>query len=245
MPLVTRADIFKALQTDILSLEGFKHSTDSALDDRLGPIKYAFPNATFPLGALHEFLSEREEDAASTSGFTAGLLASLMANGGASLWISASRTLFPPALKNFGMDPDRFIFIDLQKESDVIWAMDEALKCGALTAVVGEVQKISFTESRRLQLAVEKSQVTGFIIRNNLRNLTTTACSSRWKITPLPSESINDLPGIGFPTWRVELLRVRNGKSGVWDIQWANREFAVLSPPTSNQERLTFAQNAG
>lgn len=40
--------------------------------------------------------------------------------------------------------------------------MEEALKCGGLAAVVGEVQDISFTASRRLQLAVEQSGVTGF-----------------------------------------------------------------------------------
>src|SRR5205085_2314452 len=156
-------------------------------------------------------------------------LSALMGNNGSTLWISSSRTLFPPALKTFGIDPDRFIFIDLQKEKDVIWAMDEALKCGALTSVIGEVQKISFTESRRLQLAVEKSQVTGFILRNNVRNLNTIACVSRWKITPMPSVPIaigaDDLPGIGFPKWRVELQRVRNGKPAVWDIQCRNGNF--------------------
>jgi protein ImuA len=103
--------------------------------------------------------------------------------------------------------------------------MNEALKCGALAAVVGEMKEISFTASRRLQLAVEQSQVTGFILRSNPRNVNTTACVSRWKITSLPSESVDDLPGIGFPKWRVELLRIRNGKSGVWDVQWMNGRF--------------------
>jgi protein ImuA len=240
-----RPAILANLQSDILHLQGFKSTSNASLDLKLGVIKNAFPNASFPLGAVHEFLSEQKEDAASANGFIAGLLSALMGNSGSTLWISSSRTLFPPALKTFGIDPDRFIFIDLQKEKDVTWAMDEALKCGALTSVVGEVQKISFTESRRLQLAVERSQVTGFILRNNVRNLSTTACVSRWKITPMPSEPINDLPGIGFPKWRVELQRVRNGKPGVWDIQWTNREFVVLSPLTSNYERLKFVQNAG
>jgi len=209
-----------ALQTDILRLQGFKPINSPAVDMGLGLIKNAFPNATFPVGAVHEFLSATTEDATAAGGFMAGLLSSLMGNSGAALWISSSRTLFPPALKSFGIQPDRFIFVDLQKEKDVIWAMDEALKCGALAAVVGEMKEISFTASRRLQLAVEQSQVTGFILRSHYRSLNTTACVSRWKITSLPSESVDDLPGIGFPTWRVELLRIRNGKSGVWDMQW-------------------------
>jgi protein ImuA len=220
-----RADIIESLQTDIIRLQGFKSSNNAKIDLGLGPIKYAFPNATFPLGAIHEFLADRAEGSASTSGFISGLLASLMGSTGMTLWISSSRTLFPPALKNFGLEPDRFIFIDLQKEKDVIWAMDEALKCGALAAVVGEMREISFTASRRLQLAVEQSRVTGFILRSNTIHLSTTACVSRWKITSLPSEHVDDLPGIGFPKWRVELLRIRNGRSGAWNVQWVDGKF--------------------
>lgn len=226
-------DIIAALQSDILRMQGFRPESSSAIDFGLGPIIEAFPNASFPLGAVHEFLSVRAEDASATSGFIAGLLAPLMGSTGMSLWISSSRTLFPPALKRFGMQPDRIIFIDLQKEKDVIWAIDEALKCGALAAVVAELHDISFTTSRRLQLAVEQSQVTGFILRRNSRSLNTTACVSRWKITPLPSESIDDLPGIGFPQWRVELLRIRNGRPGSWDIKWVDGRFQpVCNFPT-------------
>jgi protein ImuA len=220
-----KADIIEKLQGDILRLEGFTSKSNPALNIGLELMKDAFPNGSFPLGAVHEFISSRLEDSAATSGFVSGLLASLTRNSGTTIWISSSRTLFPPALKSLGLEPDRFIFIDLQKDKDVLWAMDEALKCGALAAVVGEVREIDFTMSRRLQLAVEQSKVTGFILRNNFRKLNTTACVSRWKITPLPSESINTLPGIGFPNWRVELLRMRNGKSGVWSIQFINGKF--------------------
>jgi len=228
-----RADIISQLQKDILLLQGFKPANGATVDLGLGPIKEAFPNATFPLGAVHEFLAEGAEATAATSGFIAGLLSPLMASNGVSLWISSSRKLFPPALRNFGIQPDRFIFIDLKKEKEVLWAMDEALKCGALTAVVGEMQEINFTASRRLQLAVEESQVTGFILRSNPRKLNTTACVSRWMITPRPSESLKDLPGIGFPQWKVELLRMRNGKSGVWEIQWKEGRFQSVYPSIS------------
>lgn len=224
-----RAHIIAGLQTDILRLEGFKQAGSTAIDLGLGPIREAFPNASFPLGCVHEFLSDKKEEIAATSGFMSGLLSALMGNNGTTIWISSSRTLFPPALKSFGIQPDRFIFIDLQKEKDVLWAMDEALKCGALSAVVGEMSEISFTESRRLQLAVEQSRVTGFILHRSTRKLNTTACVSRWKITSIPSESIDGLPGIGHPQWKVELLRIRNGRPNNWNITWANNRFQLSS----------------
>lgn len=233
-------DIISKLQTDILRLQGFKQERgNNPLDAGLGNIIKSFPNSTFPVGCIHEFLSQKKEDTTATTGFIAGLINSLMINSGAALWISSSRTLFPPALKAFGLQPERFIFIDLKRERDVLWTMDEALKCGALSVVVGEMQNISFMESRRLQLAVEQSQVTGFVVRNSFNKVNTTACVSRWSITSLPSETIEDLPGIGFPKWKVELLKVRNGKPGVWNMQWMNGKFAPVyrTPVISHLEQ--------
>jgi protein ImuA len=231
-----KAEIIAALQRDIMRLEGFREKKDNGTDTGLGPILEAFPDATFPLGAVHEFLSAKPEDVAATSGFITGLMSSLMGNNGTALWISSMRTLFPPALKSFGIEPDRVIFIDLQNARQVSWAMEEALKCCALTVVVGELNEVDFTTSRRLQLAVEQSQVTGFILRNRYRTVQTTACVSRWKITSIASERIDDLPGIGFPTWRVELLRVRNGKPGVWETTWKNGKFFPAYQPHIAQE---------
>jgi protein ImuA len=225
---IKKVEMISGLQSDIFRLQGFKPASNPAIDFGLGPIKNAFPNSSFPLGCVHEFLSQKIEDSAATTGFISGLLGTLMGKSGTTLWISTSRKLFPPALKAFGIEPDRFIFIDVKRDKDVFWAMDEALKCGALSAVVGELHNLDFTASRRLQLAVEQSQVTGFVLRKEERNISASACVSRWKIRQLPSDFIDDLPGIGFPKWRVELLRIRNGRSGVWDLQWRNGRFKTL-----------------
>jgi protein ImuA len=64
--------------------------------------------------------------------------------------------------------------------------VEEALRCNRLAAVVAEIGELSFTASRRLQLAVEQSRVTGFILRLKPRNLTSTACVTRWRVTSLP-----------------------------------------------------------
>jgi protein ImuA len=226
----TKADIIAQLQRDILPLQGFRPALkNTALDAGLGPIKNAFPNASFPIGAMHEFISTGIEDAAATSGFVAGLISSIMRSNGALIWISASRTIYPPALRSFGISPDRIIFIDLRKEKEIMWAMEEALKCKGLSAVIGEMQELNFTASRRLQLAVEQSRVTGFILRRNPRSINTTACITRWQITAAQSELLDDMPGVGFPRWNVELLKVRNGHSGKWQIEFVAGRFRYIS----------------
>ncbi|MEP6595700.1 MAG: Error-prone repair protein ImuA [Ginsengibacter sp.] len=229
-----KANIIAQLQKDILPLQGFKRILNpTALDVVPGAIKNAFPNAKFPLGAVHEFISTEAEDAASTGGFVSGILASILSNGGACIWTSSFKTIFPPALKSFGIAPDKIIFIDLKKEKEILWAVEEALKCEGLAAVVGEMQELSFTASRRLQLAVEASQVTGFILRHNPGSLNTTACVTRWKITSLPSVLADDMPGVGFPRWNVELLKVRNGKPGSWQIEFVAGRFRHISKITA------------
>ena len=229
-----KSNIIAQLQTEILSLQGFKPGLNNTdLDAGLGPIKNAFPNAAFPLSAVHEFIYSGSEDAAATDGFVSGILGSIMRSGGASIWISSSNAIFPPALKSFGIAPDKIIFIQLHKEKEILWAMEEALKCEGIAAVIAETTELSFTASRRLQLAVEKSRVTGFILRRNPRSLNTTACITRWKISSLHSELANGMPGVGFPRWNVELLKVRNGRPGSWQIEFTGGRFRQISRITA------------
>lgn len=226
----TKADIIAQLQRDILPFQGISIAPGNAeLDATLGQMRNAFPGASFPLGAIHEFISNAPEDGAATSGFVAGILSSLMRNRGALIWISTGRTVFPPAFPAFGISPDRIIFIDLHREKEVLWTMEEALKCRGLSAVVGEMKELNFIASRRLQLAVEKSRVTGFILRHNPRSINTTSCLTRWQVTALQSEPVDGLPGLGFPRWNVELLKVRNGTPGKWEIEFADGRFRHVS----------------
>jgi protein ImuA len=229
-----KADIIAQLKKEILPLQGFKANLlSTAVDMGLGPIKFAFANAVFPLGAVHEFICADAEEKAATGGFIAAIISKIMQESGVTIWISTSRALFPPALKGFGIDPDKIIFVDLKREKDILWVMEEALRCEGLATVVGEMKELDFTASRRLQLAVEQSRVTGFVLRHHSRYLNTTACITRWKISSLASSLEHSLPGVGFPRWQVELLKVRNGKPGTWQMEWiGGRLRHIIEPGT-------------
>jgi protein ImuA len=237
----SKSDIIARLRKEILPLETFKAVLNTSdIDIKLGALKNAFHNNTFPLGVIHEFVAAKPEDIAATSGFIAGILPSLMRENGITIWIGGSRTIFPPALQSFGIAPDKIIFIDLQKEKEILWAMEEALKCNGLAAVIGEVKELSFTASRRLQLAVEQSHVTGFVLRLNPKNLNTNACFTRWQITSLPSG--DHLPGVGFPRWQAELLKVRNGKPCTLQIEFTGGRFRSvykMASITQQQQKKT------
>jgi len=235
----TKKDIISKLRKDILFWEGHKPPrADSADSFGMGLIEAAFPNGVFPVSVIHELLCPTPEQAAATSGFIAGILGLLMKQGGVCLWIGSSRKLFPSSLAAFNIEPDKMIFIDPKREKDVLWVTEEALKCEGLVAVIAELQDINLAQSRRLQLAVESSKVTGFILRNDLRKAKTSTCAARWQITPIPSKTEDGLPGVGFPRWQVELLKVRNGNPGIWKMEWADGNFVLIDKKVRLDEVL-------
>lgn len=240
-----KKEIISRLQKEIHLLQGFSPAASGSSGSvGLGAVEAVFPNGVFPKAAIHEFISPLPEHAAACGGFIAGLLNALMQQGAACIWISTSRTLFPPSLTAFGVAPEQIIFVDLPREKEVLWVMEEALKCEALAVVIAEVREISLTASRRLQLAVEKSGVTGLLLRNDAQKLTTTACVARWQIKPVASKPENGMPGLGFPRWSVGLLKVRNGNPGTWEIEWSAGQFHVI---TEKQEKIikSPARNVG
>jgi protein ImuA len=98
--------------------------------------------------------------------------------------------------------------------------------------VVGEIREISLAESRRLQLAVEQSQVTGLLHRVKPRSKNTLASVSRWEIRSVPSQLEEGMPGVGYPRWNVKLLKVRNGEPGEWEVEWSGGRYQNFGKPT-------------
>jgi protein ImuA len=221
-----KKDIITRLQRNILQWEGYRPpATGGKAFVGLGPLEAAFPNGVFPIAAVHELICGSSEQAAAGSGLVTGILSVLMGQGGVCVWIGRAQRLFAPALTLFGVQPHKVIFINLRKDKDALWVMEEALKCPGLKAVVCEVAELDFKQSQRLQLAVEQSRVTGFVFRN-ANKLSATACAARWHVKSLPSTDLGGLPGIGFLRWQVELLKVRNGQPGQWILEWKDGHFA-------------------
>lgn len=216
-----RKEILDRLKREILPLQGPGAPSRVHREEPLiAPILHAFKDRRFPTGAVHEFLYQGAECAAATTGFVAALLSSLIRETGTVMWIGSNRCIFPPALKLFGLSPERVFFIEVEKEKDIGWVMEQALQCGKIAAVVGEMAGLGFTTSRRFQLAVEHSRVTAFVLHAVRGKPPVTASYTRWKISPLASDFIDGLPGVGFPRWSVDLLKVRNGWPGNWQVEF-------------------------
>jgi protein ImuA len=223
--MLSKADTLCRLRNEILTLQGFRlTSTTAQTDFGLDTIVSSFPNHTFPFSALHDFICESPQEVAASGAFVTGLLCSILKKEEVGLWVGTRHLIFPPALKSFGVDPDQIIFINTRNEKETIWTVEEALRSCALTCVVGQIRELSFTESRRFQLAIEQGGVGCFLLRYCPRNLTT-AATTRWHIKPLSSSVEDEQPGVGYPRWQVNLLKVRGGKPGSWTLEWKHGRF--------------------
>lgn len=219
-----RAEVLACLKAEVARLERSYMETPSGTASFGTAIDDSFDGRALPLGCLHEFLVDGRDQEAASQGFIAGLMSRLPASGGI-VWITRRRTVFPPGLVSFGLQPDRICFLDLPREKDVLWAAEEALRCKPVTAVVAEISNIDLTASRRLQLAAEQSGAPAFLMRLNPKSLGATASVTRWRIKPLPSTAPDGLPGVGFPAFEVELIKVRGGRTGQWMMEWRGHEF--------------------
>ena len=232
--IADKQHIISKLKKDLLLLQNIKApSFNKQIYTGLTSIDSSFPHGCFPTGSLHEFINSCDEDAAAASGFVSFLLKKLMKKNGVCIWTGLQQNIFAAALPAYGIAADKVIFVKVQREREVLWVMEEALKCSSLAAVIGQVNNIDITASRRLQLATEKSQVTGFVLRQQAKS--PIASVAKWRITSLPGKTEDGMPGVGFPRWNVELLKIRNGKTGTWQIEFAAGR---LNDLTANNESI-------
>jgi protein ImuA len=172
-------------------------------------------------GCLHEVIGAAGDGAA--TGFVAVLAAGIAAqaaNGrGAILWCLPRPDLYGPGLAVAGLDPARLILATTERAADGLWAMEEGARSGALAAVVGEVDRLSLTAARRLQLASETGGVTAFLLRTSVpADGAAAVAATRWRVTSVAGSGSQ--PRLDEPCWQAELLRCRGGRPGTWTLSW-------------------------
>lgn len=196
----------------------------AALDD-------ALPGGGLPLGAVHEVIApEGVLDSGSATAFTAMLAAKLSQGRGPVFWIVREPDLYVPGLVPYGLHPDQLTLILIEghtrrAEADTLWCLEELLRTRPVGAVVAEVGGLDLATSRRLQLAAETGGVPGLLLRLRPQRVEASAAVTRWSVqarpATLPPDVEPDLwPEIRNPSWRVELLRARGGRPGVWPLVW-------------------------
>jgi protein ImuA len=141
--------------------------------------------------------------------------------------------LYGHGLERMGLPRRRFVTITLQKPTALLWVMEEALKSGALSLVMGDAEAAhaDLTVTRRLSLAAGAGKSAGLLVFAR-PDAAATASQTRWMAGSGPSRSPpHDLSAPGLPAWIVELTRARGGRPGQWTLEWhhAQARFSLVS----------------
>ena len=148
--------------------------------------------------------------------------------------ILESGRIHPPGIGSNSLIPE-IIHVETRDARDALWAMEEGLRCSALSCVIGELWgdpvALDFTSTRRLAVASERSHVSCWLVRLGGRaNLS--GARMRWRIASAPS-LVNSLDerAPGLPAWDAELFRARGMPPGRWAIAHEADAFHLVAGP--------------
>lgn len=109
-------------------------------------------------------------------------------------------------------------------ETDLLWAVEEALRASSVSLVIAEPQQsLSLTAGRRLQLAAETGQTRGLMLIREAAG--SNAAESRWNCEATPS------PSRDSTLHRWSLNKNKKGTLGSWVLNWngTSSAFTVVS----------------
>ncbi len=224
-----------ALREEIRRIEIPREARAARLSPGIPEIDGALPGGGLRAGRVHEIGGDE-----AATGFCALLLARAGGAPAPLMWLARGDDLYPPGLVRFGIEPGRLLVASgLRRRADMLWAMEEALRCRALGGVVAEVALLDRASSRRLMLTAQGSGVPGLVLRcgdgrGGGGRIGVPAAESRWRITTVP--------GAGMARWRVEVLRCRGGRPGCWvvglnDDGWRVRPLEASVPSVDDRSR--------
>ena len=234
-PPKTKRDTTEALRRAIREIEEPRSPDRPPLPLGVSEIDRTLPGGGLRPGCIHEV----EGDEAAT-GFCAALLARTGGPGGhrgtaggSLLWLAQENDLYAPGLVRYGIGAGQLLVVSgLSRQADMLWAMEEALRCRALAGVVAEAEAIGPAASRRLMLAAEGTGVLGLVLsrggggKGRRRGAGVSVAVSRWRVNSVPG---TDGDGAD-PRWRVQLLHCRDGRPAEWRVGWGNDGWSARLP---------------
>jgi protein ImuA len=190
---------------------------------------HALPWGGLPRAGLHEVIAT--DSGVAAGGFCAALLGRLieasrseMGEPGTALWCRRRRGLYGPGIALFGLDPGRLIIVHGRSDTDLFWAMEEALRSGALVGVLGEIRAVHPTALRRLQLAAESHGTMALLLRfqrtGERVGESSAPTMTRWRVgvilggAPTATNAAAPMLRDVRCRWQVELVRCKSGIAG-------------------------------
>lgn len=199
----------------------------------------ALPWRGLPKVGVHDVVGSAAD--ASADGFALAFASRLAGGSGRVLYVAPawrSRDFglpYGPGLARFGIDAERLLVVTVRRPAELLWVMEEGLRCGALAVVIGDGAEADLTASRRLQLAAENGGSAALVLAPSAE-VRSSAALTRWRIAAAPAA--DDARG---PRWRMALERCRGGHPREWLVDWHDETHRFLVVPPLVDRRLALA----
>ncbi len=101
---------------------------------------------------------------------------------------------------------------------EALWALEQALRSGAVSLALGAVDAATLTQTRRLDFAARQGGCVGLVMPRGLDGLS--AARRRWRISTLASAvDPDDARAPGPARLTAELVRGRGERPGAWMLE--------------------------
>ena len=172
-------------------------------------------------GALHEIAAAGEANIAAATGFATGVAALATRS---LLWVAEdmcsleSGAPYGPGLAAVDLAPERLVTVAVAQRRDLLWVMEEALRCRAVGVVIGEMRHgaLDTVAVRRLSLAAAESGALALLLRPAPEDDESTA-ATRWIVATAASNNER-------PRFLAQLVRNRRGPRGQWILEWSDND---------------------
>ncbi|WP_253717011.1 ImuA family protein [Sphingomonas sp. AP4-R1] len=245
----SRSNRIQALRAEVQALVPGGRPGAARLGFAVDAIDCRLAGGGLARAALHEVAgaSPAYGDDAAASLFVAGI-AARSSQAASVLWVMARTDLFAPGLSQAGLKPDRLMQVEARTDQETLAVVEEGLRHGALSAVIGEVGAIGLTATRRLQLAAEEGGTMALLLRRWRRTgrdpiVEPSAAVTRWRIGCAPSTPL-PVAGVGRPQWHVGLVRQRGGDPNFWIMEGCDAQ-GCLALPAESRDRSASADRRG
>ena len=229
----------------------------SGIKGRPSTLPFGIPAIDTTLGGgltneLHEIAATGEAHLPAATGFALGIARRSVLSPRL-FWIIEDMALAESGVPHgagldaFGLSPEQLVMVSAAHRRDLLWAMEEALRCRAINAVIGEMRAgaIDGVAIRRLSLAAAESGTLALLLRIEPPGDASTA-ATRWVVGAVPSTDL------GAPRLAAQLVRNRRGPTGTWILQWSDGDgqFILathalpLAAPALDRSHRQVAQDA-
>lgn len=187
------------------------------------PAAQSLPQVT---AALEEASAARPGAWAAATGFALARLAQAAAAdprpvllAASPFWLRERGRFFGPGLVRLGLPRDRWLLVRAEKEASLLWAVEEALRSGAVAGALAAVVAPSLVMTRRLDLSAREGRALAVALRARPPD-DLSAARVRWRVGPAASGANRwDPDAPGATRWRVEAVRRLDGPPAAWMVE--------------------------